>query len=1007
MNARKFAVILVALGAATMVTQWGNISEWVEASVRQEEQRPRKVVYWTSSGSPEVDLKRARQFEQIHKDIDVQPNFRETGGLQDILFVSFLSGNPPDYMSVKTNELRKFVLIGGLYPLDGLLKKENEQLAEKGMTYFDQYLIGKARVHRFFVNPDDQYLRNFRENPLQAARLLNMHGSVIGLRDVSMPSTVTYNKRLFREAHRMFPDAGLVVDGEVVPPKTWLDFYRKAKIITEYGKRAAKQQGLPEPVCYGAVLQGQRDRDLDRGVKPLARRAGSMAFAFEGDTNTVHQYLSPETREEYQNKRIAYFDYDSPQQLAAFALLLKLKQDDLILPGTEARHYEDTRTALASGKAAMLIDGWHAALIGAERVPWAAQDLGSAPIPLPYHRVDPNSGWTEQRVQDEKRRIHTLLRLDELGIELPPGNRLPRTAEDNIQFFSSLCRDPEATWEWIHFTDRNVKVMRDEARRGTVPQTREALKHLGDSDWFPYPYQMQVYNIIDEHCAMWPERPLHGPVQPDTKMKVFWKWFYQTDVKDMGEILVKARTEVQEFTEAANRDLAKRIEDGIVRPEEWTFPDWDPKDAEKFFARQQQGGSSPEAERRLDKIRADLAAYLKENPQQDILNENGRVRNDIWRWRTPGSMLQLLWVPLLIGGVTAGWFVWTVLRNRHTSEDLLAKARRGAKSNWHGYVFVLPGILAIFVFAIYPSIYQFGLATYSGDGLGVMRYVGWENFNNILNPASEQFDSDFWMKVIPNTLMYMVIVCAGQVCLGLVIASLLNLPLKSNRFYRVLFFIPLVTSLAVVSVILIGLLRGENSGLNQFLIRIGLEDLPYWVGLVDDPGKMIDWLGQKTGLYTVMVVGIWHGLPFNIILLLAGLQSIPPQLYEAAKVDGANAWRRFIHVTIPEMAPILIVIGFNAFIGAAKAFSSVFVLTEGGADHSSELVATYIFKKGFMKPEGTEPNLGYAAALGVVYSLMLMGLTITNVVIIARRWTRKLKMQQQAGTPVKEGADNV
>jgi ABC-type sugar transport system permease subunit len=687
-------------------------------------------------------------------------------------------------------------------------------------------------------------------------------------------------------------------------------------------------------------------------------------------------------------------------------MLLKLKQEDLILPGTEARHYEDVRTALASGKAAMLIDGWHAALIGAERVPWAAQDLGSAPIPLPYHEVDPNSGWTQEKVADEKREIHSLLELDELGLELPPGNRLPRTAKDNIQFFTSLCRDPEATWEWLHFLSRDPNVLKADARRGTVPQTRTAIKHLGDPEWFPYPYQMQVYDIIENHCAKWPERPLHGAVQPQTKMRVFWKYFYEAEESDdLSEIVAKAREEVKEFNEAVNRDLAISIKNGKFQPEEWTFPEWDPKKAEKFFRIQQQSGTDPEDQAKLEKIRKDLQAYLKENPQGSILDENGQIRDDIWRWRASGSAWQLAWIPALMAAVVLGWLGWMSLRNARSSENLLAETRNQASRNWDGYVFILPGMLAIFAFAIYPSIYQLGLSLYSGDGLGVMQYVGWENFDRILNPFSDRWDAAFWYKVVPNTLMYMIIVMVGQIFIGLVIASLLNLPLRANRVFRVLFFIPLVTSLAIVSVILIGLLRGEQSGLNEFLVDVGLGDLPYWLGLVENAGDRHDWLGQETGLYTVMAVGIWHGLAYNIILLLAGLQSIPPQLYEAAKVDGASAVQRFIHVTIPEMAPILIVIAFNAFIGAAKAFSSVFVLTEGGADHSSELVATYIFKKGFMKPEGTEPDLGYASALGVVYALMLAGLTITNVVIITKRWKRKLKMQQQP-TVVKGGKDN-
>jgi ABC-type sugar transport system permease subunit len=354
--------------------------------------------------------------------------------------------------------------------------------------------------------------------------------------------------------------------------------------------------------------------------------------------------------------------------------------------------------------------------------------------------------------------------------------------------------------------------------------------------------------------------------------------------------------------------------------------------------------------------------------------------------------------------VIGGWFAIVALKARASRDHTVGRMLGEMRAGWHGYVFVLPGLVAIFAFAIYPSLYQFYLAFHKGDGLGVMQYVGWENFRRILDFTSDDFDVDFWTKVVPNTLIYMGGTVFAQITVGLFFASLLNLPLKANRVYRVLFFVPLVTSLAIVSVIMIGLLRGPGSGLNEVLDWVGLGNLPYWLGLVEEPGKAYDWLGPQTGLWLVMAVGAWHGLPARIILLLAGLQSIEPQLYEAAKVDGASAWQRFWHVTIPEILPILVVIAFMALVQAARAFSVVFVLTRGGpGDRSSELVATYIFKWGFMKPEGQEANLGYASALGIVYSLMLAALTFTNVMIVARRWKRRLASEERGGPPATQG----
>ncbi|MFP4054952.1 MAG: hypothetical protein ACLFV7_13910, partial [Phycisphaerae bacterium] len=316
MSGKKLAVVLAAVGAAIMLSSWGSVSEWVEATLRQDSTRSKEVVYWTNSGSPEVDLKRAREFERLHPSVNVQPNFRESGGLQDILFVSFLSGNPPDYMSAKANEMRKYVMMGGIYPLEKLLRAEQEKLTRQGKDYYDQFLIGKARIHRFRVNPNDRILREYRKNPLAAARLLYMNGKAIGIRDVSTPGTITYNKRLFREAHRMFPDEGLVEDGEPVPPSSWLELYRVAEVLTRYGKAVAKERGLREPYCYGVVLQGQRQGDIVRGIKGLAAVAGSTGFAFKGDTHSVHRHLPEELRKEYQGKPIGYFEYDSPPHMA-------------------------------------------------------------------------------------------------------------------------------------------------------------------------------------------------------------------------------------------------------------------------------------------------------------------------------------------------------------------------------------------------------------------------------------------------------------------------------------------------------------------------------------------------------------------------------------------------------------------------------------------------------------------------------------------------------------------
>jgi ABC-type sugar transport system permease subunit/ABC-type glycerol-3-phosphate transport system substrate-binding protein len=993
MLSKRSAYILIGLGVCVLLSTWGEVSDWTEKVLNSEEEvRTKKVVYWTNSGSPEVDLKRASQFEGRYPDIRVEPNFRESGGLRDVLYMSLLSGNPPDYMDCKLNELRDYILIGAVMPLDDLIAKAGGE--EKYLEQFDPS-ARVGRVYRFNVNPDDIFLRKSAdggfEHPREAARLLAMDGKVAGFRPgISTPATLTYNKRLFREAAKEFPNAGLLdANGEPAPPASWLELYQKAMVLREYGRRAGARLGLNEPICHGIVVQGQRQRDIMRGIRPLAYRAGTMSFAFQGDTEKVQRFFTdPAVKARHAGKPIGYFDYHNPASLAAFALLLKMKQDGLVLPGTESREYEVVRMAVASGKAAMVIDGPQAAWIGAERVPWAAQDIGSAPVPVPYG--DASSGWTAERIEREKEQIHQLLGLDKVGILLPPGNPMPQTADDWITFFTSPCRSPDAAWLWNHFTDEDI--IKSECRRGMVRSDIAAMKHRGDSEWFPYPYQEQIYRVLERNCALWPEMPRHGPVDPAIEDEVYYKYFFQTELRDLPTVLSKAREEIALYSEASNRDLAHRIEQGLDRPEQWTFPDWSAKNSVEFFHRQQRLSRDSRVRAQIQQVRKELVAFAARQGGLGLLDRTGTdVSPDIWRFRPADSPAQILYIPALMIAVAGAWLLSRMLRNRRAGRPLTAGVE-AAKRGWHGYLFVLPGILTIFAFTIYPSLYQFYLAVHSGDGLGPMQYVGAAHFDRILNFTSGNFDSVFWTKVVPNTLIYMVVVTSGQIAIALLLASLLNMPLAGNRYFRILFFIPLVTSLAIVSVIMIGLLKGSDSGLNEFLGMVGLK-------FAGPDGNAVDWLGDSFGLSTVMGVGIWHGLPYNIILLLAGLQSIEPQLYEAARVDGAGAWKRFLHVTVPEMMPILIIIAFGAFLGAARAFSLVFVLTEGGINHSSELVATYIFKKGFMKPEGQVPDLGYAAALGIVYSLMLAGLTIANVMIVARRWKRRLEAETRGNAP--------
>jgi ABC-type sugar transport system permease subunit/ABC-type glycerol-3-phosphate transport system substrate-binding protein len=939
-------MVYFSLGAVLvlLMTNWGAVSTLLARHAR----RPKQVVYWSPSGTPEVEKKRAREFSIKYPDVTIVPNFRETNSLRDVVFLSFLSGNPPDMLAVDLADLPERVAAGMIRPMDDLLADE----LKRDPGFLEKEMTGESAVLYFFADPNHFYIQNMNRYPEEAARLLNLNGKVVGFTGWGGFQTLTYNKRIFREAGRALPGAGLLDQrGEPKPPATWSELRRVARVLTEYGKRAADEaraQGKKIEQCYGLVIQGQKPRDIMRGIGPLAAAAGSRGFNFGGREWRLKR-KGPDGSEKEEAVRAGFYEYENPALLAALTLFLQMKADGSVLPGAESRFYEDVRFELASGRAGMLLDGWHAALIGVERVPWSKDDIGSAAVPVPDETFERESGFRLQRGAN------------------------PREEGSGTTCITSPCKSPDAAWGWLHYGS-DPAVDKINTRRGTLPSTRDALARIDDPEWFPYPYQKQAVGLLLDSQA-WPQPPKHNPVDVPDFAEVIHTAFFSRDGPEAA--LRKAREGLTRFSAACNEDLGRNIAANEVSPAQWTFPDWDPSRANVFYDRQRKYAQRP-----------DVVAAIEQRKERLPV----QYRDVSWEYKPPGNPVEVLWIPGFLAALAAGFLVWAAWRGRRPGQPGLRETLARAREHREAYVFVLPALVFITSFALYPSLYQFYLSFHSGTGIGTLRPVGWGNFERIFR------DKVFWTRILGNTALYMAVVTAVQVAIGLVLASLLNLPLKANRAYRVFFFVPLVTSLAAVSIIYIGLLKGDNSGVNQMLGAVGLDKkLPALLGLTDG-AQRVDWLGDpRTDLFCVMGVSIWHGLPFTIILLLAGLQSISPELYEAAKVDGASALQRFRHITIPELLPVLVVICFTSLVGAARALTAVLILTEGGKEHSSDVVALYIFKWGFTNPPDQTPDVGYASALGIIYALLLCGFALFNVWFIARQWRRRMQLRPAGG----------
>jgi multiple sugar transport system permease protein len=205
------------------------------------------------------------------------------------------------------------------------------------------------------------------------------------------------------------------------------------------------------------------------------------------------------------------------------------------------------------------------------------------------------------------------------------------------------------------------------------------------------------------------------------------------------------------------------------------------------------------------------------------------------------------------------------------------------------------------------------------------------------------------------------------VVLSLLLAMAVDQKIRFKNFFRVIYFIPSVTSVIAISVIWKWLFAGEKYGLiNHMLILIGL--------------KPVDWLMSPVWtMPAIMIMSIWAGLGYNMILFLAGLQTIPASVYEAADIDGANTWEKFRHITLPLLKPTMVFVVIMGFIASFQVFEQIYIMTEsefgiGGVLDSALTIVAYLYDMGFRKFQ-----MGYACALGYIVFAVVFTITVINI----------------------------
>src|SRR5262245_2636364 len=279
------------------------------------------------------------------------------------------------------------------------------------------------------------------------------------------------------------------------------------------------------------------------------------------------------------------------------------------------------------------------------------------------------------------------------------------------------------------------------------------------------------------------------------------------------------------------------------------------------------------------------------------------------------------------------------------------------------WLFVLPAATAYAAFVFGPFVQTIWLGCFKWDGANPVR--PWVGVANYLQASR---DPIFW-RALSHNLVYLLLNLTLPVAIGLVLAALVASVRRGRTGYRFALFLPHVLSLAIVGIIW-GQIYDPNIGLvNQALRGLGLEDLTRpWLG---DPA---------TVLVAVILGGVWHGFPFAFVIYLAGFQGIEPTLYDAARIDGANAIQSFFNVTLPGLRNVTNLLVSGAFIGSLTAYTLVWTMTKGGPFYASEVISTYIYKRAFENDE-----VGYAAALSVALALIALSCTAAFIWLRERR----------------------
>ncbi len=276
--------------------------------------------------------------------------------------------------------------------------------------------------------------------------------------------------------------------------------------------------------------------------------------------------------------------------------------------------------------------------------------------------------------------------------------------------------------------------------------------------------------------------------------------------------------------------------------------------------------------------------------------------------------------------------------------------------HWIDYLFIAPFFISFAVFGLYPLLWAFQLSFSSWRGFGPMRWVGLENYQVM-------FKDPYVFQSLMNTLQFAYILLPTGIFLSIVFAVILNNKNVYGRgFFRTLYFLPYVTSSVIVAIVFTQLFDDHMGWVNQGLAALGIDGVPWLRGS--------PWAAK----IVVILLTHWGGIGYNILLFLGGLQGIPEELYEAARIDGASEWQIFWRVTLPLLSPIIFFLVVIATIGLMNMFNQPYMLTEGGPRGETTTLMLRLYEIGF-----NGNRFGDASAFGFMIGALVISISIIQI----------------------------